>query len=156
VALLGSARVDGDDRAAQRGAELPDGLLPGSGQHPLLYLAGGLGVEGYDGLGEPAGVQVGNLPALEQPQGGREPVDQRAGDREPIRRLPRREPQRGRDLFFGVVDRLLTGPIQRDPVQAGQDPLLGRGQPGEVPFQRDEQVDPPGRVEPARVDGGQR
>jgi hypothetical protein len=58
-------------------------------------------------------------------------------------------------LFFGVVDGVFAGPVQRDAVQGGEDALLGRGQPARLPpLEGDEQVDAPGRVEPGRVDRG--
>ena len=42
-----------------------------------------------------------------------------------------------------VVDKLRAGPVQGSPVQAGEGLLLGGVQHRDVPFEADEQIDPP-------------
>ena len=70
TALLGALGVGGDNRPAQRRAQLPAGLLPGARQHAGLDGAGGVIVERAGGLGDQAGpVQV-DVPGVQGGPGG--------------------------------------------------------------------------------------
>ena len=76
-------------------------LLGCPGQYALLDLRGGLGIERGDGVGEFPRVQVGELTAPQQVQGGRQPLDQGPRNGEAAFRGARGEPQRGADPVRG-------------------------------------------------------
>ena len=138
VALLCPGRVDGDDRALERGPQLRGGLLRRPGQHPGLDRGRMLGGQVGGGLGDGGDPPLIEQPRLPRRQRGGQPIHQCGG-------LPGAERggatglvQRGGDLLGGPVgQRIRRGP----PLGEGSDqPSL----PGLRP--RGEALEPDDRV----------
>ncbi len=149
--LVDPGRVQGVHRAAHGAFELGQRLPTRPGQYPCLHRRGDLSVEGVDRFGEGHRVQVADpapvqrLPRLGQHSG------QGFGDGQAALRGERGQPQRTPDL-------LTDPPIRRRVIGGhdGQHLRLHPGQPGRLPFQGDQRVDPTAMRERGRVEQRQR
>jgi hypothetical protein len=104
LALVGSGRIGGQDRAADSGAQLPGGLVRGVGQHLSLDGGGVLAAEAADFLGDDR-----RLVAVDPPVGQRRHRGGQAAQRErEIQQNVRGPPgqrQGGGDLIANVLPR---------------------------------------------------
>jgi hypothetical protein len=135
--------------------ELGQGLLAGAAHRAFLNLRGGLVAERGHRLGQGLRVPVADLSAVQQRQRGRQLLGEGLRDVQAALRGDPGQPQRARDVLThpapaGAVHRVGRG--DRIGGHPGQHLLLARGQPGRVPLQGHQQIDPPGVVQRGRVE----